>query len=73
MEEEQMDMGMLEGLVNVLDSRKPPVLTATDLYMMGFDPYHRTLRKQIGQYGLCYRECPDNKGFFEFVAIYRIE
>lgn len=64
--------------LNVLETKVVELLpqiknkvTLSELYSDGYEPKHRTMRKEIGFLEICFRECGNNQ--YEFAALIRRE
>ena len=45
--------------------------TASELYSEDYEPKHRTMRKRVGCFEVCYRQAPSGN-VFEFAAITKL-
>ena len=69
-----MEIKELERIVSELLPATQQKYSVLDLYTNGYEPHHRTFRKQVlaGIY-ICYRECNPHDGYFEFAAIMSVK
>lgn len=61
----------LEEVVRELQGIKDDQVPVADLYGNGYEPFHQSMRKTIGVYQICYREC-ERSGLFEFGALIKL-
>lgn len=60
----------LERTVEQLAPLAEQQLRAADLLAKGYEPYHETLRKVVGDLTVCYRQVGDGH-YFEFACVMR--